>query len=136
MNLAQALTEMIRDRQHIVLVADGGKVQGLLTMEELVEELVGDIDDEYDRLPAQIYPVGGGWLVGGGATLEDIADAIGREISTQAAPQTLLANWINQKSQRPLRSGDIIAENGVEILVRKIRRNRITETLVRWQLER
>lgn len=135
LNLAEALTAMIRDRLHIVLVVAEGRVQGLLTMEEVVEELVGDIDDEYDRLPAQIYPVGGGWLVGGGATLEDVADAIGREISPQADPTMLLANWINRKSQRPLRSGDIIAENGVEVLVRKIRRNRITETLVRWQVD-
>jgi putative hemolysin len=130
-NLAQALTNMIRDKIHIALATENGKVYGLLTLEEVVEELVGDIDDEYDRLPSQIHPIGGGWFAGGGATVGDLAKAIGGGAFADADAKTLLADWASRTNGATPRSGDVIKGDGVAVLVRKTRRSRVAEAIIR-----
>src|SRR5207237_3522836 len=56
--VAELLREMQQRRVHIAIVADEyGSVAGLVTIEDLLEELVGEIADEYDREEPQIEPV-------------------------------------------------------------------------------
>ncbi len=56
--VAELLREMQRDKFHIAIVTDEyGSVVGLITLEDLLEELVGEIADEYDREEPQIEPV-------------------------------------------------------------------------------
>jgi putative hemolysin len=129
--LAQALTDMIRDKVHIALVMDGGNVCGLLTMEDIVEELVGDIHDEYDRLPAHIHPIGDGWLVGGGLTIGSIAKTIRTRVFTGVDATVTLADWVDHARDVSPRSGDTIRANDMEVQVRKVRRNRVAEAVVR-----
>ena len=49
--LPDALAAMQKNRQHLSLVADGARIVGLITVEDIVEELVGEIEDRYDRVP-------------------------------------------------------------------------------------
>ena len=130
-NLAQALTEMIRDKVHIALVTDNDGVRGLLTLEDVVEELVGDIHDEYDRLPSHVHAIGEGVLAGGGATLGRLAKALGAEPFKDLDANMLLADWVEHIKGSSAKSGDTVQADGVEILVRKIRRNRAVESVVR-----
>jgi putative hemolysin len=68
--IAKSLDTLVRERSHIALVvAESGRVTGLVTLEDIIEELVGDIEDEYDRLPSFLTPAGDGWIVGGGLPL-------------------------------------------------------------------
>lgn len=129
--LAKALTDMIRDRVHIALVMDGSAVLGLLTMEDIVEELVGDIRDEYDHLPAHLHPIGDGWLAGGGVTLETLDKALGGAVFPAADAQLMLTEWVERVRDTSVRCGDVIQGNGVEVMVRKVRRNRLAEAVVR-----
>lgn len=129
--LSQALTDMIRDRVHIALVTEGAGVMGMITMEDIVEELVGDIRDEYDRLPAHLSPIGEGWLTGGGVTIGELAKAMGQTPWTGVDPALTLADWIDRTRELSPRSGDTIRTGAVDIQVRKIRRNRIAEAVVR-----
>jgi putative hemolysin len=129
--LAKALTDMIRERIHIALVMDGDRVLGLLTMEDIVEELVGDIHDEYDHLPSHIHPIGDGWLSGGGVLIESLKTTLGGPVFPDTDGRLMLADWADRARENSPRSGDTIRKDGVEVLVRKIRRNRVSEAVVR-----
>ena len=68
--LTACLERLIREHTHIAVVCDAaGKVVGMITLEDILEELVGDIQDEYDRLPVHAVPSGWAWVVGGGVSL-------------------------------------------------------------------
>ena len=131
MSLAQALSDMIRDRVHIMLVTDGGKVRGLLTLEDVVEELVGDIHDEYDRLPSHVHAIGESVLAGGGASLGELAKVLGAAAFPGFDAKMLLADWAEHVKGASAKSGETLQGDGVEMLVRKVRRNRVTESVVR-----
>jgi putative hemolysin len=71
--ISMALETLLRSHSHIALVRTlSGTIEGLITLEDIVEELVGDIQDEHDQLPVHVVRSGRGWIVGGGATLSRI----------------------------------------------------------------
>ena len=129
--LAQALTVMIRDRVHIALVTHDTGVIGMLTMEDIVEELVGDISDEYDRLPAHLTAIGEGWLLGGGVLIGDLVKAMGGSTFAGVDTRWTLAEWVEKTREESPRSGDTIEAGGVVLQVRKVRRNRVMEAVLR-----
>src|SRR5438874_991627 len=108
MALSEALRRMIAEHHHLALVRDGnGKVAGMITQEDIFEELVGDIQDEFDRLPRHINPAGHQLVVGGGVTLGQLRDAIGRpELGDELPATTSLNDWLNHGREMPLRGGD------------------------------
>ena len=79
MGVLDLLAEMRRQRVHLAIVIDEySGTEGLVTIEDLVEEIVGDIEDEHDDAPeALIVPLDGGlWEADARAELEDVATTI------------------------------------------------------------
>lgn len=84
--------EMQRRKNHLAIVVDEyGGTSGLITMEDLLEEIVGDINDEYDPLePQDIQKLpDGSYRVAGGAALEDVAEALNVELPPSDEYDTL-----------------------------------------------
>lgn len=132
MSLADALRRMTHEHHHLALVrGSGGTVVGMITQEDIFEELVGDIQDEFDRLPRHISPAGHQLVVGGGVQLGVLRDALGRaDIGSGLPPNTTLNDWLNHDRPEPLKGGDMVVIDRIWAQVRKVRRRRITEALL------
>jgi putative hemolysin len=134
LSIATCLERMIHDHTHIALVRDvKHRVLGMITLEDILEELVGEIHDEYDRLPTHVIASGPAWVVGGGIPLARLKEETGIELppAAQAAGDAKTLNeWVNLRLGRKVRGGDIVEHNGVRIIVRKMRRQKVMEAQV------
>ncbi|MFT4157970.1 MAG: hemolysin family protein [Microbacterium sp.] len=79
------LQQMKRDAVHVCLVIDEhGGISGLVTLEDLIEELVGEIADEYDQVSAEVVDLGDGrYRVSARLSLEDVGDLFGLELDDE-----------------------------------------------------
>ncbi len=79
------LQQMKRDAVHVCIVIDEhGGISGLVTLEDLIEELVGEIADEYDHGPAEVVELGDGrYRVSARLSLEDVGDLFGLELEDE-----------------------------------------------------
>lgn len=126
--------EMISETAHIALVRDEqDKVLGMITLEDLLEELVGEIKDEYDRLPNYIHPYFDGWLMGGGVPMNIVESTTNLSklyVLNPLGRVPTLAEWCLRQKGAPLKGADIIEKEALLVTVRKLRRNQLAEAIV------
>ena len=84
---AELLGVMRRDHIHIAIAVDEyGGVSGLVTMEDILEQIVGEIQDEYDQEAPDIQKMeDGSYLVQGGISLEELSEALGSDFVSEDA---------------------------------------------------
>ncbi|MBI1901811.1 MAG: HlyC/CorC family transporter [Planctomycetia bacterium] len=131
--ISLALETLMRERTHIALVKDGqGKVLGMVTLEDILEELVGEIEDEFDRLPAHATRSGEAWVVGGGMSLERLRELSGIDLRADvpANGARTVNDWVVGHLGKPVRGGEILTRPSVRLVVRKVRRQKVQEAQV------
>ncbi len=120
------------DYVHMAIVRDeNGQTLGLVTLEDIVEELVGELEDEFDRLPHGIFPLRNRlWLVGGGAHLSQVVETLGLQIP-EAQPERSLSAWLIEDIGLAPKLGESAAVCGAQFVVRRTRRGRLFDISVR-----
>jgi len=125
---ADLLRLFVEQHIHIAVVQDAeGRTQGIVALEDLVEELVGEIEDEFDRLPRLLHALSGGtWIVGGGVKLAELNARLGAALDP---PQETLSAWLTHRLAGAAKPGDVVREPGVTLTVRRVRRGRVFEAV-------
>ncbi|MQW74865.1 DUF21 domain-containing protein [Nocardioides sp. dk4132] len=126
------LSRMRRERAHIALVVDEyGGTDGIVTLEDLIEELIGEIRDEYDDDEAEPDSLAPGREVSldGGLTLEEFHDRTGIELPDGA--YETVAGYLLARLTRMAAVGDRVTVDGHVIEVEAVEDRRITRVRVR-----
>lgn len=132
--VAELLTEMKTSRLAVAIVLDEyGGTSGLVTMEDMVEEIVGDISDEYDDDEEEIEVVKEDeFVVDGSTRLEDFNEMVGTELFSEEIDT--IAGYILVKLGNFPQEGQVLETDDLRIVVEEMEKNRI-EKLHVYKLE-
>lgn len=130
--LDEQLREFLKRRRHFALVVDEyGSLRGLLTLEDILEEIVGEIADEYDveQNPALRPNMSGEYVVDGAMTIRDLNRALDWHLPDEEA-NTIAGLVIHMAQSIPM-PGQVFSFEGFRIEVLGRRENRITRLRIK-----
>src|SRR5215218_2692124 len=124
--LDDLLAELQRQRSSLAVVSDEyGRTVGITTVEDILEEVVGEIEDETDpRATSMRRLTDGDWYVRGHVSLGDLED-IGIRLPVSSDAFNSIGGYVFSELGRLPKRGDRVTANGYEIRVESVRENRI-----------
>jgi magnesium and cobalt exporter, CNNM family len=130
LTLDRLLQRMRTERFHMAAIIDEyGGVSGIVTLESVIEEIVGSIQDEFDVETPELTARGEGvWEVSGGMLVEDLEDALGLELSDRDE-DTIGGVVLSELGRNPA-EGDRVELGPVTIEVLEVQHNRVNTVRV------
>jgi CBS domain containing-hemolysin-like protein len=130
--LDDLLAELQRQRTSMAVVVDEyGRVVGIVTVEDIIEEVVGEIADETDPTAGEIRRLpDGDWFVRGHVAVTDLAD-YGLQLPVDTDAYNSIGGFVFAELGRLPRRGDTVAADGYSIRVESVRENRIEAVRIR-----
>jgi len=130
--LDDLLAELQRQRTSMAVVVDEyGRVVGIVTVEDIIEEVVGEIADETDPTAGEVRRLpDGDWFVRGHVAVTDLAD-YGLRLPVDTDAYNSIGGFVFAELGRLPRRGDTVAADGYSIRVESVRDNRIEAVRIR-----
>jgi CBS domain containing-hemolysin-like protein len=132
---ADLLREMQREKFHLALVTDEyGSVSGLVSLEDLLEELVGEITDEYDQDELEVERVGDGvYRVSGKASVDDVNELLDAELPDEE--WDTVAGLVLDLFGKIPRQGEEVTFQGLRFRAEEVQGRRISKVLITPELQ-
>lgn len=127
-SVESALVQMRENAVHLAFVIDEfGNMEGIVTLEDLIEEIVGDIQDEYDVKEEDGWTplAGGGWAIKGAASVKDLNEKLGLGLP-ESADYTTLAGFFLLEFGRIPREKDGLDFGGRRFTVERMAKRHIS----------
>lgn len=124
--LSELMVEMRQTSNNIVIVLDEyGATAGLITLEDILEEIVGDIRDEYDEDEEDelIQLSDGQYLVEGAMKLDDLNHKLNLELTSEDYDS--VGGWVIDRLEHLPAQGEEVEWEGVRLVVEQVEKNRI-----------
>jgi CBS domain containing-hemolysin-like protein len=130
--LDDLLADLQRERTSVAVVVDEyGRTAGLVSVEDIIEEVVGEIADETDPAVAGIRRLANGdWWVRGHVPITDLSD-YGLELPMDSDAYNSVGGFVFGELGRLPKRGDIVRYNGYSLRVESVRENRIEAVRIR-----
>jgi putative hemolysin len=125
----KALVQMKENAVHLAFIVDEfGNMEGILTLEDILEEIVGDIQDEYDvKEEAWFVPLSpGAFLIKGAAAVKDINERLPLRIPENAGYTTLAGFFLYEFGRLP-REKDALVYDGRRFIVERMNKRHISQ---------
>ena len=125
------LLKSFRKQEHpvAVVVDEYGGTQGMVTLEDILEEIVGEIEDEFDASEIMVQKLADRrWLLNGKARLELVNEQCGLQL--HAAGVETIAGWMMAQLGSLPKDGEQVHAGRVRAIARKVVKNRVREVLL------
>ncbi|USG67298.1 hemolysin family protein [Brevibacillus ruminantium] len=133
-SISRLLTMLQKQRVQIAIIIDEyGGTAGLVTLEDIMEEIVGDIQDEFDNERPEVEKKDDQLSFDGRMLLEEVNDYL--DIDLTDPEVDTIAGWIYKRIDHTPRVGDIVSEDGYDFIVDEVDHFRITRVLVKKSKE-
>lgn len=132
------LDDLLRDFQHekthiAIVVDEYGGTEGLVTLDDILEEIVGDIGDEYDEQEEKLYTKfkNGVYIFDAKIDLDDLDEILGTEISTDDDEFETLGGLVYHLTERLPNVGERLSYKNLELTVHSVKNNRVKKLRVK-----
>jgi CBS domain containing-hemolysin-like protein len=131
--IADMLRDFQRERSHMAIVVDEyGGTEGLVTLDDILSQIVGDLCDERDSdEPEYLLLKNGDYLFDAKINLDDMGKVLEREVAGEDDEFESLGGLIYHLFERIPQAGEKITYRGIELTVQEVTRNRVTKIRAR-----